>query len=92
MFLEAVHMDCAVWSCRAKVLASTATDASVFYDRRYPDGFRVVHILAKHSDSPCRAVASTIAATYAIFVSYTKIEIYYRSANMNCGFLFWSYW
>ena len=85
------NMDCSKRSCRAKIFACSAADASLFVDSRDSERVLIIRILFDHSDRSCRTVAGAVPAAYIVFVDNACVEIYDCMSYLDRGLLFNAY-
>ena len=76
MHFVSFYMYCRERSCRAEVLACSASDAQLFVDCRDSERLFVVRILAYHADRSCGAVACAVSAAYAVRVHDAGCQVY----------------
>ena len=83
MDFVSLNMNGSERSCRAKVFACSAADASFLIDCRDSERLRVVRILPYHADCSGWAVSCTVAAAYLISVYDAVVEAYYSVSDLG---------
>ena len=74
MFCKTFHIDSTEWTCRAEILARSATDATVLVDCRYLARTAVVLVQRYHSNGARWAVTLAVAAIYVIGDDHTILS------------------